>query len=361
MYLKKIRLENYRNIAIAEIILDRHISVFYGSNGQGKTNLLESVYLLGNGKPFRPARVSELVCHEKSYATVIGRMSSGDVDKELNLYLSGSERRFLIDSKPVYRSSELHGILPTVIFTPDDTSMIKLGPENRRKTLDRMLYGCDRKFLHCYHTYYRILKQRNTLLRTGNRSGLDEWTDQLIDAGNQLMQQRHAFLVLINSLFQEAYRRISGNRETVSLSYKPDARMELYSDLLHNGVDMDMKNGTTMRGPHRDDLQFLINGRALKIFGSQGQQRSFVLALKMAELENLQSMFNEPPILLLDDMASELDQHRIANLMSFLKDKKIQTLVTTTALETLPEVFFESASRFRVENGTLTYEETKRR
>lgn len=361
MYLKRLRLENYRNITSAEIIPDRTMSVFYGLNGQGKTNLLESIYLLGTGRPFRSARIPDLIRHEQDNTAVVGEIRSGEIDSEISLYLAGNARRVSVDGKAIHRASDLHGRLPTVIFTPDDTAMIKQGPESRRRYLDRTLYGCNRHFLQHYHSYYRILKQRNTLLRSGNRNGLEEWTDQLLDAGLKLILARQEFVKEFNGLFQETYVRISSGLESVSIGYKPDVQPEGFRDLVNQSIDSDLRHGATSHGPHRDDLRFQINGRSLRTFGSQGQQRSYVLALKMTELDYLQSVFGEFPVLLLDDMASELDRKRIGNLLAFLHQRSIQTMITTTDPETLPDELYGSSSRFRVKDGTLTYEETKRR
>lgn len=361
MYLNRIRLENYRNISAAEISLNRNISVFYGLNGQGKTNFLESVYLLGSGRSFRTAKIHELIHHGQNESVLRAEIGSEKINSQISLLLSGDIRRVFINGKSIYRAADLQGILPVVVFSPDDTTMIKLGPESRRRYLDRTLYVCSRNFLQCYHAYYRTLKQRNVLLRTGNRNGLDEWTEQLIDSGLKLMQCRQSFVAEFAKLFAKTYALITGGMETVSLRYKPDVQAENFNLLMKQSLESDLRHGTTGHGPHRDDLQFLIDERSLKVFGSQGQQRSYILALKMAELEYLQEAFHDSPVLLLDDMASELDRNRTENLLLFLNQKKIQTMITTTDPTTLPLSLFDSSSRFRVEDGTLTYEETKSR
>lgn len=359
MYLNKIRLENYRNISAAEISLNCNISIFYGLNGQGKTNFLESVYLLGSGRSFRSAKIPDLIHHGQKQSIICAEISSGGINSQLNLVLSDGMRRIFFNGKSIYRATDLQGILPVVVFSPDDTAMIKLGPESRRRYLDRTLYVCSRSFLQCYHAYYRTLKQRNVLLRTGNRNGLEEWTEQLVESGQQLMQCRQTFVSEFEKLFAKTYALITGGLETVGLKYKADVQKDDFNQAMKQSLENDLRHGTTGRGPHRDDLQLLINERSLKIFGSQGQQRSYILALKMAELEYLQETFHDSPVLLLDDMASELDRNRTENLLLFLNRKHIQTMITTTDPTTLPLSLFDSGSRFRVEDGTLTYEETK--
>ena len=319
------------------------------------------MYLLGSGRSFRSAKIQDLIHHGQNESVLRAEIGSEGINSQLSLFLSGSIRRVFINGKSIYRAADLQGILPVVVFSPDDTAMIKLGPESRRRYLDRTLYVCSQNFLQCYHAYYRTLKQRNVLLRTGNRNGLDEWTEQLIESGLQLMQCRQSFVAEFEKLFAKTYALITGGLETVSLQYKPDVQAENFNHLMKQGLESDLRHGTTGHGPHRDDLQFLINERSLKVFGSQGQQRSYILALKMAELEYLQETFQDSPVLLLDDMASELDRNRTENLLLFLNQKNIQTMITTTDPTTLPLCLFDSSSRFRVEDGTLTYEETKSR
>ncbi|CAH2029827.1 DNA replication/repair protein RecF [Trichlorobacter ammonificans] len=360
MYLSSINIENYRNIPAAIFKPDRHLSVVYGLNGQGKTNLLESVYLLGSGRSFRTARVPDLIRHGQTTASVRGTVHSGGSESSISIHLSGSVRKVAVDGKNIQSAADLQGRLPVVVFSPDDIAMVKLGPETRRRYLDRLLYSCNRRFLQQYHSYYRTLKQRNALLRSGSRSGLDEWTEQLVAAGIELIVCRRQFIENIALLFRDTYTRITEGREEVGLLYRPDLLPDEYRDRLEQGKEQDLRQGVTGRGPHRDDLQFLINGRPLRLFGSQGQQRSFVLALKMVELHHLHGLFGDYPVLLLDDMASELDRRRIYNLLSFLRQERIQTILTTTDPDPLPAELFDSCSRFRVEDGTPTYEEERR-
>lgn len=361
MYLSSISIENYRNIPVATFTPDRHLSVLYGLNGQGKTNLLESVYLLGNGRSFRTAKVSDLIRHGESAAMVRGTVCGGGSENRISIHLSGAVRKVAVDGKNIQSAADLQGRLPVVVFSPDDIAMVKLGPETRRRYLDRLLYTCNRRFLQQYHTYYRTLKQRNALLRSGNRSGLEEWTEHLIAAGTELIACRRQFVDTIAALFKETHISITGGGEEVGLRYRPDLLPEEYRDLMERGREQDVRQGATGRGPHRDDLQFLIGDRPLRLFGSQGQQRSFVLALKMTELYHLRGIFGDYPVLLLDDMASELDRQRIHHLMTFLTGERIQTIVTTTDPDLLPAELFDSCSRFRVEDGTPTYEESRRR
>jgi DNA replication and repair protein RecF len=339
-------------------------NLLHGFNGQGKTNLLEAIYLLGNPRSFRNARLAEYIRHGRTQAVVYGEVESGGIVSQIRLSLETAGRRVEIDQKGIKRASDLHGKLNAVVFSPDDTSMVKSGPEARRRYLDRAVYTGDIGYLHCWHDYHRTLKQRNHLLKSPDKSGLDVWTEKLAEAGAEVIERRHCYVKLLDTQLQRHYATISGGAETAGISYHPEGiqatdrdnvRCELLQ-LFQKHRKSDERYGTTTAGPHRDDLTFCLDGRPLKAFGSQGQQKSFILALKMAEMENLQSIFNEPPLLLLDDMSSELDSQRNNNLMDFLTIRDIQVFITTTQPSSAITAAKAHCSVFRVENGNLTSE-----
>jgi len=359
VYLKQLQLEQFRNLSSAWLEPARYLTILHGCNGQGKTNLLEAVYMLGSGRAFRTTRVPDLIQHGSAAAAVTGQVQSAGVENRLLLVLEGSTRRISIDAKAVHRAADLHGKLAAVIFTPDDTAMIKLGPETRRRYLDRSLYSANVGFLQDYHGYYRTLKQRNAVLKNNQQHELLLWTEQLAAAGIRLMQHRSRYLSELQHLLQHQYTRIAGTSETVALQYKPDVAITSADDLLETMLahqEQDLRYKTTGRGPHRDDLLFLINDRPLKGFGSQGQQRSFVLALKLAELDHLQQAFGEEPVLLLDDIASELDRQRISNLLTYLRQRQVQVLITTTDVTPFRHLLQHDSRLYRVDGGNLTYE-----
>jgi len=254
--------------------------------------------------------------------------------------------------------------LNTVVFSPEDTGMVRQGPDNRRRYLDRAVYMGDINYLHCWHGYHRILKQRNHLLKSSDKTGLDIWTGQLAEAGAEVIERRRRYIALLDAMMRHHYATISGKGENAGIGYFPEGvrsaekeniRAELL-ELFARHASSDERYGTTSAGPHRDDLIFSLDGKPLKAFGSQGQQKSFVLALKMAEMENLQNIFGEPPILLLDDMGSELDVHRSSNLMGFLSIKEIQVFITTTERSPALKGAVGQCAVFRVEDGNLTFE-----
>jgi DNA replication and repair protein RecF len=364
MRLKQLAVSNFRNITAARIEPGERFNLFHGLNGQGKTNLLEAIHLLGSPRSFRTSRLPELVRHGEARAQIQGAVESNGMQNQLRLLLEAGGRRVEIDGKAVQRASDLHGRLNAVVFSPDDTGMVRMGPESRRRYLDRAVYMGDIGYLNCWHDYQRILKQRNVLLKNADRSGLEVWTEKLAEAGAELIERRIRFVAVLDGKLRRHYATIAGADEACGISYRPEGvqgvervsiRSELI-DLFQRHQRSDERYGTTTAGPHRDDLTFLLEERPLKAFGSQGQQKSFVLSLKMAEMDNLGEIFGESPLLLLDDMSSELDAGRNRNLMEFLTTRDIQVFITTTErspalLEAVPH-----CAVFRVEDGNLTFE-----
>lgn len=354
----------FRNLCSVSIEPGKHFNLFYGLNGQGKTNLLEAIYLLGSPRSFRTSRLAELIKHGEQLLRIQGVVESTGVQSQLALSVETAGRKMEIDGKAVHKASELHGKLNAIIFSPDDTKMVRMGPEPRRRYLDRAVYMGDLGYLHCWHSYQRILKQRNHLLKSSERAGLNIWTEKLAESGAEIIERRLKFVKVLDSKLQRHFSTIVGNTESSRISYRPDGvistgyeqiREELM-ELFKKHQRADERYGTTTAGPHRDDVNFELDGQPLKAFGSQGQQKSFVLALKMAEMDNLQDTFGEPPLLLLDDMSSELDARRNKNLMEFLTQREVQVFITTTErspalLEAAPH-----CAVFHVEGGNLTFE-----
>ena len=364
MRLRSVVVADFRNISSVSIEPGHHFNLLYGCNGQGKTNLLEAIYLLGSPRSFRTSRLPELVKHGERLAQIQGRVESGGIENVLRLIVEPVGRKVEIDGKAVHKASELHGKLNAVVFSPDDTGMVRTGPESRRRYLDRAVYMGDIGYLHCWHSYQRILKQRNHLLKNADKTGLDIWTEKLAEAGGEVIERRLRFVAVLDGKLQKYYAMISGDCETSRLSYQPDGvasvtreaiRDELL-ELFQRHQRSDERYGTTTAGPHRDDLSFILDERPLKAFGSQGQQKSFVLALKMAEMDNLNDTFGEAPLLLLDDMSAELDARRNHNLIEFLTTREIQVFITTT--ERSPDLLATAphCAVFRVEGGNLTFE-----
>lgn len=367
MRLRHLAIAGFRNIGTLRIEPGSCFNLLYGLNGQGKTNLLEAIYLLGSPRSFRSARLPEFISFDQRIAQIQGEVEAGGVLSRIRLTLENAGRRVEIDGKGLQRASDLHGRLNAVVFSPDDTGMVRSGPDARRRYLDRAVYMGDIGYLHCWHDYHRILRQRNHLLKSSDRAGLETWTEQLALAGAEVIERRQRFVAGLDGMLRRHYAVISGESEVAGIGYKPQGiqatgretiREELL-ELFRKHARSDERYGTTTAGPHRDDLMLALDGRPLKSFGSQGQQKSFVLALKMAEMDNLQTVFGEPPLLLLDDMSAELDARRNRNLMEFLTSRDIQVFITTTERSPALLGAVPNCAVFRVEDGNLTFEGNK--
>lgn len=364
MFVTKIQISSFRNIAEAEISFDRRFNVLHGPNGQGKSSVLEAIYLLGTMKSFRLAKTHDLITWDTPYSLLQGWAEREGVKREIVLYLGREGRKARIDRKPVTRLADFFGTVNAVVFSPEEIGMARSGPELRRRYLDRAIFSGDLGYLLLHHEYHRLLKQRNALLKRGNHEGLEIWTRQLAEAGTRLMVKRMAYLAAVEPLVKHFYREIAGSgAEEAGLAYHPQLLTsdqvakegeEALLGLFARHEDEELRRGTTVVGPHRDDVDFVLNGRVIRHHGSQGQQRSFVLALKMAEIEYLERLHGAPPVLLLDDISSELDPQRNANLMTFLRGKRMQVFITTTDVSTLRLEGIDTHASFRVSRGTVT-------
>ncbi|UFS72187.1 DNA replication/repair protein RecF [Geomonas sp. RF6] len=364
MRLLGLRVSSFRNLKNLELTPGARFNVFYGNNGQGKTNLLESIYLLSTMKSFKLARNAELITFGADFSLIRGVVEKDCVKRDISLLLEKQGKKGKVDGKIATRMDDFFGNLNVVVFTPEEISMVRGAPELRRRYLDRAVFTGDLGYLALFHDYSKILKNRNALLKRGELSGLDVWSEQLAHAAAGVVARRVAYLEEMQGLLQFFYKQISGNDEEVVLSYRlnlmereaylADPEETLLKTLKAHAAE-EKRRGTTVAGPHRDDIYFALDGRPVRHFGSQGQQRSFVLALKMAEIEYLHRRFGAPPVLLLDDMTSELDRERNANLMEFLKNREMQVFITTTALQNVP--FEEGAQHraFQIREGRILH------
>ncbi len=365
MKLIKLQIHSFRNIREAELSPHERFNIIVGNNAQGKTNLLESIYLLGTMKSFRMTRNSDLVSYGVPYSLLKGWVRRDGITREISLSIKDSGKRAFVDRKPVVRPADFFGNLNMVVFSPEDISMVRGLPEARRRYLDRAIFSGDTGYLAIHHDYFKILKNRNSLLKRGEKDGLGVWTRQLAEAGALLMKKRDFFVAEIAGLLRELYTGIAGQGEKADISYRSrvstrehtliDVRDSLLG-VFESMADDEFRRGTTLAGPHRDDLEFILNGKPLNHHGSQGEQRSFVLALKMAEIEYLKKKWGTPPVLLLDDMTSELDRDRNGNFMAFLKEREMQVFITTTSLDNIRLGGIGSYTTFPVSNGRVLTE-----
>jgi DNA replication and repair protein RecF len=363
MTLSKLSLQSFRNLENMTIEFCNGFNIFYGENAQGKTNILESIYLLSTLKSFRLAKNFDLIGWEKQFALIKGLILDNSVNREVALLLERGNKKALVDHKAVVKASDFFGILTVVLFAPEEMTMVRAAPELRRRYLDRAIFAGDIVYLTKHHEYSKILKQRNSVLKSGDFCLLEPWNEQLAVAGAQIVTRRVCYIGRLELLLGKIFKEISGTDDTAGILYKP-ANTSYTNDLEENRnrikaalsklKDQEQYQRSTLIGPHRDDILFTLNGKNLRNASSQGQQRCFVLALKMAEIELLKVCHNLSPTLLLDDMTSELDNKRTSNLLQFLTERKLQVFVTTTTMERF-EIIKKSVDvkLFHVKQGTV--------
>ena len=362
MKLLAVELVDFRNLALARVEPHSRFNVFVGDNGQGKTNLLEAIFLVGTLASFRASRLEELVRFSTPRARARARVERAGLDRLYEVEISSAPARKLarVDGKAVRATADYFGGFNVVLFAPEDLALPRGAPNARRRFLDRAVWNAEPALLREAQIYGRLLKSRNALLRDGGpRMGelLDVYDVQLAAAGAAIVVRRRRFLGALAPRVAVAWERITGSGLPLEVAYRSalsGSDGELGAELLSalgRARGGDCARGFTSAGPHADDLELLIDGRPARSFGSQGQLRALVLALKIAEIQHLEAVLGEPPILLLDDVSSELDPAKSAFLFSFLADLACQVFLTTTDAR---HVLFDGArSVFQVAAGEL--------
>ncbi len=360
MILNNLKLRCYRNLAKVDIAWNEHFNVIYGLNAQGKTNLLEAIYLLGHLKSFRSNRGQDLINHLDEEAWVGAVINKGGVIHQLEIGLQKNGRNPRVDGKTVQKLSHFLGYLRTVLFTPEELSKIKGFPAGRRALLDRAILQIEPAYLDRVQEYERILRQRNQLLK--KEAGEDElapWTEALVRTGSRIRHDRQVYLERFQPFLCRIYKEITGGKESARLIYSVEQKgMKEIKNQLNTSFERlasrERSLGLTLAGPHRDDLNFLNDERSLRSFGSQGQQRSFLLAFKAAQVMDLEEQLKEPPILLLDDLASELDSRRLEGFFSFLLKRRGQVFLTSAQQPRLADPLRQMANFYKVDQGLVT-------
>lgn len=367
MIIKSLELKNFRNYERLSLSFSEQTNLFYGNNAQGKTNILEAIYLAATTKSHRMAKDRDMVYFEEEEAHIRLELEKHGVPTRLDLHLKKSKTKGIaVNGIPIRKASELFGYINVVLFSPEDLSMIKNGPSERRRFLDLELCQLDKLYLNALISYNKVLMQRNRLLkeirfRPDLEETLDVWDLQLVRYGCEIMRIRKEFVENLNILIRPIHRQISANKEELTICYEANVDEEDYEEKIKYSRQVDIKNKVTLHGPHRDDLGFVIHdaGRAvdLKRFGSQGQQRTVALSLKLAELELVKNTSGDYPILLLDDVLSELDFGRQTHLIQSIRN--IQTIITCTGLEDFENLNLPLHRVFRVQSGQVVIDRNK--
>lgn len=359
MYLRRLVLHNFRNLERVEVLPDRRFNVLWGANAQGKTNILEGIYLLGNLKSFRGTPGSELIRRHMTAGRLLGEVMSGEVMTSIELTFQGQQKSARVNGKSVTKSSEFLGLFPTILFSPEEVGLARGYPAGRRALIDRAAFQADPSFLERARAYQRCLQQRNQLLKEGcDAAQLSPWNENLILTGARLRLDRIRYLQRLVPQLREIYRQITAGREEADLQYPTPAGTEVelrerYRRELEQVTVQEKRLGRTLVGPHRDDPYFLVGGHSLRQYGSQGQQRSFMLAFKTAQIIDLETTIGHQPVLLLDDMTGELDRQRQEFFFQFLRSRQGQVFITATELQALCNKGFDDVRSFQVSEGNL--------
>ena len=333
MWINNIKLNNFRNYNNKEIKLHENINVFFGENAQGKTNIIESIFLCSIGKSFRTNKEKELIKFNEEKTSVEINYEKSDRTGKIKIEI-GDKKQVYLNGIKIKKLSELLGNINVVIFTPDDINILKGGPQNRRKFLDIMISQLRPNYMHILSLYNKTLEQRNNYLKQikiekKDENLLDIWDEKLIDYGIKIYEYRKEFLEKIKNKIKNIHQGITNGKEEIEIEYISDAvTRQNFLNELKSRRKFDIIKGYTTKGIHRDDFIIYINKKEVGTFGSQGQNRTAMLSLKLSELQVIYDDIGEYPILLLDDFMSELDSKRRESFLNNIKD--IQVIITCT-------------------------------
>jgi DNA replication and repair protein RecF len=343
MYIKNIYLENFRNYEKQLIELNENINVFFGNNAQGKTNILEALYFCAIGRSFRTYKDIELINIKNDESKIKVQYFKNNRDNEIEVVLSkNSKKNIKLNKIKLSKNSELVGNINIVIFSPDDIIILKQSPSLRRKFIDILISQLRPKYLYDLTEYNKIMDQRNAELKNKKLDTIDIWNEQLAIYAEKIYNSRNEYINKLYEKIKLIQPKITNDKENIRITYKTEfENKEQFIGLLKSSNNLDLLRGYTSHGPHREDFEIYINDKELNIYGSQGQHRTALLALKIAELQIIEEEIGETPILLLDDVTSELDIERI-NLI-FDNIKKYQVLITCTDINSI--LRFESLTK----------------
>ena len=333
MWIKNIKLKNFRNYNYEQINLEKNINIFYGENAQGKTNIIEAIFLCSLGKSFRAKKDIEMIKLDEKYSNIEIEYEKTDRDGKIKIEL-GEKKNIYLNGIKIKKLSELLGNINIVIFTPDDINILKGGPQNRRKFLDIMISQLRPNYMHLLNLYLKTIEQRNKYLRQKREENKDEklldiWDEKLADYAINICKYRTEFIEKIIKKIKKIHENITAEKEEIEIKYITECKdKDEYLKILKQRRKLDIIKGFTTKGIHRDDFMIYINKKEINIYGSQGQNRTAMLSLKLSELQVIYDEIGEYPILLLDDFMSELDSKRRKNFLENIKNT--QVIITGT-------------------------------
>lgn len=360
MVIKSLKLKNYRNYDLLDLDFDPKTNILYGDNAQGKTNVLEALYLSGTTKSHRGTKDRDLIQFEHDEAHLETIVEKRGLSYKIDMHLKkNSPKGIAVNKIPIKKASELFGIIHFVFFSPEDLNIIKDGPSGRRRFIDLELSQLDKVYLSNLSNYNRVINQRNSLLKDLYKQSnlmetLDIWDIQLAEYGTKVIERRKKFVEQVNEIIYDIHYKLTGGNEHIFISYESGCGNMTLEDALKKNRERDIRMKSTSVGPHRDDLCFMTGTLDIRKFGSQGQQRTVALSLKLSEIELVRSLIRDTPVLLLDDVLSELDKHRQNYLLDSIHD--IQTVITCTGLDEFVNHRFSINKIFHVSDGQIAKE-----
>ena len=362
MYVRKIYLEGFRNYEKEEAEFSRNINMIFGENAQGKTNLLESIYFTSFGKSFRTVRDRDMIGFGRDYCRVKADYIIEDEEEKAEIALAKDGRKAAkINGRKVERISEMINTFLVVIFSPEDLKIVKDEPEKRRNFIDRELCQLKFSYYESLSSYKKILNQRNSYLKEKNIDDmlLDIWDEKLAEEGSKIIHHRNDFIKRLSVISSGIHERITNGKEISNIEYQPSVlfyddikeQKNIFLSNLLSTRERDKEHGNTQKGPHKDDIDIKIKGKSTRRYGSQGQQRTVALSMKLAEIELINEDKNDYPVLLLDDVFSELDIERQRYLVDYLK--KMQVFITSAEISDKMTDFFPDSRKIEVKSGSL--------
>lgn len=357
MVIKSLRLNNFRNYEELEITFSDGVNILFGDNAQGKTNILEAVFMAATTKSVRGSKDKDIIRFGQEEAHISAVTERDGMTHKVDVHLrKGRAKGLAVDGIPIRRSADLLGLLHTVSFSPEDLSMMNNGPEERRRFYDLELCQLDKIYCSNLTDYNKALTQRNDLLKqiadnSSLKDTLEVWDDQLVKFGSYIIRARKRFTEQLQPIVRAKHESLTDGAEVLRLAYVPNCSEEDFREALKRNLERDLIVKYTSSGPHRDDLSLFINENDVRLFGSQGQKRTTALALKLSEIELIRGVIRETPVLLLDDVLSELDRNRQSRLLSEMED--VQTIVTCTGMEEFVACRPEGNTVFKVSGNQV--------
>lgn len=357
MYIESIELKNFRNYQNLSMVFDEKTNILYGDNAQGKTNILESIYVCSTTKSHRAGKDNELIRfgQEDSHLKLI--LNRDGVPFRVDMHLKKNKAKGIaVNGIPVKKASELFGVINVVFFSPEDLNIIKNGPSERRRFIDMELCQLDKLYVFDLIQYNKIVMQRNKLLkdfkeRSDWKDTLDIWDMQLSQYGKKIIERRSSFIRQLNEIIFDIHKKLTGDREELEIAYEPNVPEDRIYETLVKNRERDIKMKSTSVGPHRDDISFSIQDVDIRKYGSQGQQRTSALSLKLAEIELMKKVIKDTPVLLLDDVLSELDSNRQNYLLNSIDG--VQTIITCTGLDEFIQNRFHINKIYKITDGRI--------